>query len=42
MFNALEINTGKGKLILEVQDHIGNNWVRCLSLAPTEGLGARH
>ena len=38
MFNALEIDTGKGKLILEVQDHIGNNWVRCLSLAPTEGL----
>src|SRR5271157_486299 len=38
IFNALEINTGKGKLILEVQDHIGNNWVRCLSLAPTEGL----
>ena len=38
MFNALEINTDKGKLILEVQGHIGNNWVRCLSLAPTEGL----
>ncbi len=38
MFNALEIDTGKGKLVLEVQDHIGNNWVRCLSLAPTEGL----
>ena len=31
-------DTGKGKLVLEVQDHIGNNWVRCLSLAPTEGL----
>jgi len=38
MFNALEINTAGGKLILEVQDHMGNNWVRCLSLAPTEGL----
>ena len=38
MFNALEINSDKGKLILEVQGHIGNNWVRCLSLAPTEGL----
>ena len=37
-FNALEVNTGKGKLILEVQADIGNNWVRCLSLAPTEGL----
>jgi F-type H+/Na+-transporting ATPase subunit beta len=38
LFNALEVDTAKGKLMLEVQDHIGNNWVRCLSLAPTEGL----
>jgi F-type H+-transporting ATPase subunit beta len=38
LFNALEIATPQGKIILEVQDHIGNNWVRCLSLAPTEGL----
>jgi F-type H+-transporting ATPase subunit beta len=38
LFNALEINTTKGKLLLEVQNHIGNNWIRCLSLAPTEGL----
>ena len=38
LFNAVEISTAKGKLLLEVQDHIGNNWVRCLSLVPTEGL----
>ena len=38
LFNALEIATPHGKIILEVQDHVGNNWVRCLSLAPTEGL----
>jgi F-type H+-transporting ATPase subunit beta len=38
MFNALEIDTANGKLVLEVQGHIGNNWVRCLSMAPTEGL----
>lgn len=38
LFNALEISTPSGKFILEVQDHIGNNWVRCLSLAPSEGL----
>ena len=38
LFNALQINTPNGKWMLEVQDHIGNNWVRCLSLAPTEGL----
>jgi len=38
LFNALQISTPNGKWTLEVQDHIGNNWVRCLSLQPTEGL----
>ena len=38
LFNALDIKTPGGKIVLEVQDHIGNNMARCLSLAPTEGL----
>ncbi len=38
LFNALEIATGSGKIVLEVQDHLGNNWVRCLALSPTDGL----
>jgi len=38
LFNAIEIPVDGGKLVLETQDHIGNNWVRCLSLSPTEGL----
>jgi F-type H+-transporting ATPase subunit beta len=38
LFNAVEIDTDGGKIVLEVQDHIGNNWVRCLALAPTDGL----
>ena len=38
LFNALEVQTDTGKITLEVQDHLGNNQVRCLSLAPTEGL----
>jgi len=38
LFNAIEINTSGGKLVLEVQGHIGNNWVRCLALSPTDGL----
>jgi F-type H+-transporting ATPase subunit beta len=37
-FNALEVNNGDKKIMLEVQADIGNNWVRCLSLQPTEGL----
>jgi len=38
LYNALEINSGGSKVILEVQEHLGNNWVRCLALSPTEGL----
>jgi len=38
LYNAIEIPTDSGKLVLEVQDHMGNNWVRCLSLSPTDGL----
>ena len=25
-------------MILEVEQHVGNSWVRCLALGPTEGL----
>ena len=39
LYNAVEISVdGGGKLLLEVQDHMGNNWVRCLALGPTDGL----
>ena len=40
LFNALEVTSpGNGEVItLEVQQHIGNNWVRCVAMTPTEGL----
>jgi len=38
LFNAIEITTHGVKLVLEVQGHIGNNWVRCLALSSTDGL----
>ena len=38
LFNSLEIDNAGEKLTLEVEQHIGNNWVRCLALGPTEGL----
>ncbi len=39
LFNAIEIPRPEGtKLLLEVEQHIGNNWVRCLAMGPTEGL----
>ncbi len=36
--NAIEIPQNGGKLVLEVQQHVGNNWVRCIALAPTDGI----
>jgi len=38
LFSAIEVYTGEGSILLEAQEHIGNNWVRCLSLSPTDGL----
>ena len=38
MYNALEIDNNGEKLVLEVEQHVGNSWVRCLALGPTEGL----
>lgn len=39
IFNAIEVPKKDGsKIVMEVQGHIGNNWVRCLSLLPTDGL----
>ena len=38
LFNALEIDLEGQRLVLEVEQHTGNNWVRCLALGPTEGL----
>ncbi len=38
IFNAVEIHQDGAKITLETQYHLGNNWARCLSLNPTEGL----
>ncbi|MFC1860953.1 F0F1 ATP synthase subunit beta [Chloroflexota bacterium] len=38
LYGAIEIPRDGGKIVLEVQDHIGNNWVRCLAMSPTDGL----
>jgi len=39
LYNAIEITVDSDKVVLEAQEHIGNNWVRCLALSPTDGLG---
>ena len=36
--NAIEIPLNEGKILLETQQHVGNNWVRCLAMSPTDGL----
>ena len=38
LFDALTVDNVGQKLVLEVQQHIGNNWVRCLALGTTDGL----
>jgi F-type H+/Na+-transporting ATPase subunit beta len=38
IFNAIEVSGPEGKMVLEVETHLPNNWVRCVSLSPTEGL----
>ena len=38
IYNALWVDTGKKKLYLEVQKHIGNGGVRCVALGDTAGF----
>jgi F-type H+-transporting ATPase subunit beta len=39
IYNAVEIEMGGGKVVAEVEQHLGNNWVRCLAMGSTDGLG---
>ena len=36
--SAIDIQVEGERVVLEVQQHLGNSWVRCLALGPTEGL----
>ena len=39
LYNALELDTDAGdSVVLEVEQHIGDSTVRCVSMRPTEGL----
>ena len=38
LYNALEIAGGQGKIVAEVNAHLGNNWVRALAMHSTDGL----
>lgn len=38
IYNAVELDLDGERLVLEVEQHVGNNWVRCLALGTTDGL----
>ncbi len=43
IYNALTVEydvpgTGKTKQTLEVEQHLGDNWVRCVCMGSTEGM----
>jgi F-type H+-transporting ATPase subunit beta len=38
LYNAIEIPVANRTIVLEAETHLPNNWVRCVSLSPTEGL----
>ena len=38
IYNSLILDHNGEELVLEVEQHVGNNWVRCLAMGATEGL----
>jgi len=38
IYDAVEIPRNGDKLVAEVQQHLGNNWVRCVAMDSTDGL----
>jgi F-type H+-transporting ATPase subunit beta len=39
IYEAINVpRDGQGMLVLEVQKHLGNNWVRCVAMDSTDGL----
>jgi F-type H+-transporting ATPase subunit beta len=38
IFNALETEVEGQPLVLEVEQHVGNSWARCLAMGTTDGL----
>jgi F-type H+-transporting ATPase subunit beta len=38
IYHAVEIVRDEGRLVAEVQTHLGNEWVRCVAMDATDGL----
>ena len=42
IFNAVELLRPGSPLVCEVQQHLGNNWVRTVAMTSTDGLARAH
>ncbi|MCC6628251.1 MAG: F0F1 ATP synthase subunit beta [Chloroflexi bacterium] len=38
IYNAVEINIDGRRLVVEAQQHLGNDWVRCVAMSSTDGM----
>ncbi|HVB97011.1 MAG TPA: F0F1 ATP synthase subunit beta [Chloroflexota bacterium] len=38
LMNAVSVEKDTGPIIVEVEQHLGNNWVRCVAMDTTDGL----
>ncbi len=38
ILNSIEVDHDGAKLVLEVAQHIGNRWTRCIAMGATDGL----
>jgi F-type H+-transporting ATPase subunit beta len=38
LLNALRVQTDAGQIVVEVEQHLGNNWVRCVAMDSTDGM----
>ena len=38
IYNAVTIETSGGSVTCEVQQHLGNNWVRTVAMTSTDGM----
>lgn len=39
---TMKLNGKRKTLVLEVQQHIGDGWVRAVAMSSTDGLAPRH
>src|SRR5574344_760596 len=38
IYDAINIDTKNGRLVVEVSQHLGDDTVRCIDMGPTDGL----